>query len=56
MFHLWETRQLLLHSVDVNLHISHVAIDPVVFEAHDQSVGLQTAQTDGLKTPRTGTY
>lgn len=42
--------QSLLYSVDINLHISHVAIAPVVFETHDQCVGLQTTQSDSLKT------
>lgn len=44
-----KTHHFLLYSVDVNLHISHVSVAPVVFEAHDQRVGLQTTQTNSLR-------
>lgn len=40
--------QSLLYSVDVNLHVSHVSITPVVLETHDQCVWLQATQTNSL--------
>lgn len=42
------THQFLLYCVNINLHISHVSITPVVLETHDQRVWLETTQTDSL--------
>lgn len=39
----------LLYGVDINFHISHVSITPVVLETHDQRVWFQTTQTDSLR-------
>lgn len=44
-----------LYSVDVNLHVSHVSVAPVVLEAHHQRVWLQSTQTDGLRIGRDDT-
>lgn len=41
--------RLLLDGVDVDLHVSHVSVAPVVLEAHHQSVWLESTQTHRLK-------
>lgn len=43
-------RSYLLDHTNVGLHVHHVTIPPVVFEAQHQGVGLETAQSGSLNT------